>query len=396
MKKIINRLFPKYPSIRATYLLTGLALLHSLNIFGQSSATEEAGLLSVFSIPLFNVLLGIIIFLLIIISVLGAALKNVAEATKDKHKLKDNSGKILGAITLLALVLPGQSAFAQELLPTSAGSGNMSLNSTIFYLLVAFIIFELLIIVALISSIKLLAKKNVIEEVSLKTESSVFDRFNASVAIGKEKDILLDHNYDGIHELDNDLPPWWKYGFYASIVFAFIYMIHYHVTATGDLQIAEYDNSVLTAQAEKAEFSKNNANSLTENNVTMLTDKAEITKGETIFKETCFACHGKFGEGGVGPNLTDDFWINGGSIKDIFATIKYGKPDKGMKSWEADLSALQIQEVTCYIKTIHGSKPANGKAPQGDLYAESTGKIDSLKTGSTVKIIEAKNTPEED
>jgi cytochrome c oxidase cbb3-type subunit 3 len=99
-----------------------------------------------------------------------------------------------------------------------------------------------------------------------------------------------------------------------------------------------------------------------------------------IFKGNCFACHGKLGEGGVGPNLTDDFWIHGGSIKDIFKTIKYGYPDKGMKSWQADLSSLQINELASYIKTLYGSRPANGKSAQGDMYVELTNQKDSLKT----------------
>lgn len=199
-------------------------------------------------------------------------------------------------------------------------------------------------------------------------QPTFIDKLNRSVAIEKEADIMLDHNYDGIRELDNNLPPWWKYGFYLSIVFAFVYMTHYHITKTGNLQTAEYNHEILQAKYEMEEYRKNAANLVDENNAEILTDPASIASGKALFTTNCVACHGNSGEGGVGPNLTDEFWLHQGGIKDIFKTIKYGYPEKGMKSWEQDLGAKQIHEVSSYILTLQGTHPANAKEPQGDLY----------------------------
>ena len=385
MKNSIITRFPSYRKKSAKFLLTGLAVLSSLSLLAQNSLPKEDGVLSIFSNPLFDVLLILIILLLIVISVLGGALKNVAEAVNTKKENGDKSAKFLSVITFIALISSSKTIFAQEVMQATSASHYMGLNANLFYLLIAIIGFELFIILVLINSIKLLVKSDK-EEVLVEKKielPSFLERLNASVAVEKEHDILLDHNYDGIKELDNDLPPWWKYGFYVTIVFAFIYLVHYHVTSTGDLQIAEYNKTIAAAQLAKAEFEKTSANNVTESSVKMLTDKDELAKGETIFKENCFACHGKFGEGGVGPNLTDDYWLHGGSIKDIFTTIKYGWPDKGMKSWQADLSPVQINEVASYVKTIHGTNPPNGKAAQGDLFVESTIAKDSLQKDST-------------
>ena len=88
--------------------------------------------------------------------------------------------------------------------------------------------------------------------------------------------------------------------------------------------------------------------------------------------DNCAACHGSAGEGGVGPNLIDDYWVHSGGIKEIFKTIKYGWPEKGMKSWQQDLGAKQIHEVACFIKSLHGSNPPNQKDKQGEFYKEKT------------------------
>lgn len=196
----------------------------------------------------------------------------------------------------------------------------------------------------------------------------IFDKLNASVAIEKEKDILLDHNYDGIHELDNNLPPWWKYSFYISIVWAAVYLSYYYFGG-GPSSHDEYVAEVQQAKIEVDAFNKKNALNVDESNV-KLADAVGITDGQDIFKTNCAACHGNAGEGNVGPNLTDDYWLHGGSLNDIFKTVKYGWPAKGMKSWQSDLSAVQIRNVASYIQSIHGTNPANAKAPQGDLYKE--------------------------
>jgi cytochrome c oxidase cbb3-type subunit 3 len=101
-----------------------------------------------------------------------------------------------------------------------------------------------------------------------------------------------------------------------------------------------------------------------------LADAAGVAAGKALFSKTCIACHMSKGEGGVGPNLTDEYWLHGGSINDIFKTIKYGYPDKGMQSWQTTYSPVQMQQLASYIKSLKGSNPPNAKAPQGDLYKE--------------------------
>jgi cytochrome c oxidase cbb3-type subunit 3 len=203
-----------------------------------------------------------------------------------------------------------------------------------------------------------------------KVESKLLLSLTDAVAVEEEESILLDHDYDGIKELDNNLPPWWKYGFYLTIVTSVIYLVHFHVLKTGDLQGKEYDNAIAQAKIEVDEFMKTSANNVDENTVKVLTEASDIASGKDLFMANCVACHGKGGEGTVGPNLTDDYWIHGGSIQDLFKTLKYGWVEKGMKAWKDDLSPMQIAQVASYIKTLNGTNPPNPKAPQGDLYTE--------------------------
>lgn len=191
-------------------------------------------------------------------------------------------------------------------------------------------------------------------------------KFTDAVPIEREGEIILDHNYDGIRELDNKLPPWWVYMFYATIVFGVFYMWYYHIYGSGNIQEDEY-----IAEMQQAEIQmKLMASKVDENSVALLTDAAKIKNGEAVFVANCAPCHGKQGQGGVGPNLTDEYWLHGGSVKDIFKTVKYGVPAKGMIPWQAQLSPGQIQEVSSYIVKLKGTNPANPKAPQGELYKE--------------------------
>lgn len=210
-----------------------------------------------------------------------------------------------------------------------------------------------------------------------------------SVPIEKEADVMLDHDYDGIKELDNQLPPWWKWGFYFTIAFAFVYLIYYHVSASGPLQAAEYQAQMDLAAAEKKAMLEKNANIVTAESVVILTDAESIAAGKNAFMTYCKACHGDFGQGNVGPNLTDEFWIHGGGIKNIFNTVTEGVPAKGMISWKSQLSPKVIQQVGSYILTLQGTNPAGAKAPQGDKWvdqaaapapADSTAKMDSTVT----------------
>lgn len=382
----INKLF-KILAPSSKYLLTLLSMFFGFSVYAQNAAIKaEDDAFAAFSNPLFIGLFSIIVLLMIVISVLAGVLKNVAYATKEKN---NNGKKILSILAVIALMSSTKTAIAQETSTSLAVSGYMGLSSGLFYSLLAVIAFEILIIFVLVNSIQLMVKPEIEEMITTKptaAEPTLLEKLNASVSLEKEADILMDHNYDGIKELDNDLPPWWKYGFYATIVFSFIYLVHYHVTSTGDLQTAEYNKSIEAAKIEKEEYAKLSANNVDETSVTMLEDKAKIAEGEKIFKGTCSPCHGSLGEGNqIGPNLTDDYWLHGGSIKDIFKTIKYGYPDKGMQSWQAQYSPAEIQMLASYVKSIRGTNPPNGKEKQGDLYVEEGAApvVDSTATDST-------------
>ncbi|MBX0335035.1 c-type cytochrome [Pontibacter sp. HSC-14F20] len=189
-------------------------------------------------------------------------------------------------------------------------------------------------------------------------------RGDASVMTGKAKDeIHSTHDFDGIQEYDNDLPPWWKYMFYASIVFAVGYMLHYHVFRTGALQLEEYETEMAQAALIAAQ-NVEDPNAVTEYEV--LTDAAALESGKALYIQNCAACHGQAGEGTVGPNLTDEYWLHGGDVNDIFKTVKFGVPSKGMVPWQGKLTKDQMLEVSSYILSLQGSNPPNAKEAQGE------------------------------
>ncbi|HPR00290.1 MAG TPA: cbb3-type cytochrome c oxidase N-terminal domain-containing protein [Saprospiraceae bacterium] len=209
------------------------------------------------------------------------------------------------------------------------------------------------------------------EAVQTLQESSwrrLMKRLTNRVPQSKEKDILFDHDYDGIYELDNVLPPWWLWMFYFTIGFAVIYLGYYHFSGSGWSSKQEYEMAMKEAKQQVAEYVAAQGNLVDETNVTARTDDAALAQGKDIWIANCVACHGANGEGGVGPNMTDKYWIHGGDIKNIFNTIKYGVPEKGMISWQTQLSPSAMADVASYILTLQGTNPPNAKAPQGDLY----------------------------
>ena len=190
-----------------------------------------------------------------------------------------------------------------------------------------------------------------------------------AVPVEQEADVLLDHDYDGIKELDNALPPWWKYGFYITVVVAVIYIFNFHVFEYGKNPEQEYLAEMEQGKKMEEAYKAKTKNLVDENNV-VIADAAGIAEGEKLFKQSCVACHGQNGEGGIGPNLTDEYWLHGGAMNDIYKTIKLGYPDKGMQSWESMFTPVQMKDLASYVKSIKGTKPANAKAPQGEVYKD--------------------------
>jgi len=216
------------------------------------------------------------------------------------------------------------------------------------------------------------------------------------------KDRLLDHDFDGIQEMDNSLPRWWLWLFYLAIIVSVFYMIHYHVTRTGYLQEDEYraemdpnyvrqsaaDQRLLGILPEYRSPLARTISDLTPRQIalagprqvriiltretdtttyTAITDPALLADGQQTFAAICSQCHGRLGGGGVGPNLTDDYWLHGATVSDVVKAVKYGFPTKGMVPWLGQLSEDEIINVASHVLTLRGTKPPNARPPQGEL-----------------------------
>ncbi|MFO8148449.1 MAG: cbb3-type cytochrome c oxidase N-terminal domain-containing protein [Bacteroidota bacterium] len=186
--------------------------------------------------------------------------------------------------------------------------------------------------------------------------------------IEEEGEIIMDHDYDGIRELDNKLPPWWIYGFYATIIWAFGYMAYYHIF-DGTTQAEEYQAEMAQARVEIEEYKKNAPDLIDASTVALLTDEADLSAGSKIYNVNCVACHRADAGGGIGPNLTDDYWIVDGDIAGVYTVISEGgRPGKGMISWKQDLKPSEIAQVASYILSLHGSNPPDPKEAEGEFF----------------------------
>lgn len=184
-----------------------------------------------------------------------------------------------------------------------------------------------------------------------------------AVPIEEEHTILMNHEYDGIQELDNNLPTWWVWGFYATIIFAIIYIFNYHILGTSDLQLAEYNKEMVTKQKEVDAYLSKMAMNVDENTAVLLTDDKDLSAGKVLFEANCVACHLNDGTGQIGPNLTDKNWIYGYDVKDIFKTVKLGTSN-GMPEHNSKLNPIQIQQVSSFVLSMPEKK---GKDPEGEV-----------------------------
>ncbi len=381
--------------LNKNFLLLIFLLAPALVQAADAAPAQSSGSMNVMLIGL----VSLVVILFFAIAVLGNTLRQLGFVYRDKMRAERRAkGLMKSVVLLLAAGLASVSAYAQdaaaEAAPVSTSIAGMAKSD--FYALIGIITVELLVVVALTLLIRNVARmigQEIETEASpAKTKApkvNFWDRFNNVVSIEKEQDIMLDHDYDGIKELDNSLPPWWKYGFYLTIVVAIVYIWYYHAGGNGPSSYDEYVAEVQKGEADKAAYLAKSANNVDENTVTM-GDAASIAAGKTIFETTCAACHAKDGGGGVGPNFTDEYWLHGGSIKDVFKSIKYGWPDKGMKSWKDDFSPKQIADLASYVKSLKGTTPAAPKEKQGELYIEggAAPATDSTKatTDSTKKV----------
>jgi len=287
-------------------------------------------------------------------------------------------------IFIFTILFASQSVWAAEI-PASGNTSNIYAEILVILFLVALLL--LIVSLVLLKTVKVMANEikspGIIptaepakmleygewiaaEKSEKSSKQSTWNKLLGLRPISEEKDMMLEHDFDGITELDNPTPVWFNAMFYGSILFGAIYLLNYHVFEWSPLQDEEYAIEMKAAEASKGAFLAKAGNLIDENSVKVDGDAGVLAAGKAVYMQNCVACHAPDGGGTVGPNLTDEFWIHGGTVNNIFKTIKYGVPEKGMIAWEKTLTAKQTSDVSNFILSLKGTKPANPKEPQGD------------------------------
>lgn len=267
--------------------------------------------------------------------------------------------------------------------PAMAQSGNPITQQELLLIVALALILIVAILVLIVALYMVIVLKTILQKEQLSTEQeteeakekkpSFWSRFSRkvhdAVPVEEEESIMLDHDYDGIRELDNHLPPWWKWLFYFTIITAVVYLFLYHVIDVLPLQHEEYVQELERAEEMRAQMAATGeVETIDINNPEISTDESDIMKGQNVFKTNCISCHQADGGGGIGPNLTDQYWLHGGSFKNIFTTIHDGVDGTSMIAWKNVLTPVEIRNVASFVTTLRGTEPANPKEPQGELY----------------------------
>lgn len=370
--------------MKAKYILTLIGV--GLFSFGNALAQETQQIVVVpdyaKNFKLFIGLIALMTILLLAIYMVAASIRSLAGSDYYKEKLlakeeakKKKSGvqqKTLGIILLIGMLMTGNKTFALSFLPEEGGEGMpwLQVENIDLILLLCFNIALLVLYFYLKGVFKTLIANVSFEEekeVAIAEETTIFKvnkLLTDAVPVEEEESILMDHEFDGIRELDNNLPPWWVALFWATIVFSVGYMLHYHVFKTGDLQIAEYQKTMEKAGVEVQAYLDKMAMNVDENTATIMTDSKDLAAGKLIFNDNCVVCHRESGEGDIGPNLTDDYWLYSNDIKDIFKIIKEGT-SKGMPEHNSKLNPIQIQQVSSYTLSL---PYVEGKGAEGEKF----------------------------
>lgn len=290
--------------------------------------------------------------------------------------------RILFLIPFIVLMQPGM-AVADNLIPDDLQ------NEIAYWIIVGMLLLFVVAMLVLLKTFKVLTRvvlksqgyteEQIAAELApvkkvKKPKVEVWNKLLSLRPMAEEKELLIAHDYDGIQELDNPIPAWFSYLFYATIIFAIGYILNYHVFHFGQLQYEEYNTEMAQADIAKKAYLSKAANRVDENTVKLDAEPGVVAAGQVIFKQNCVPCHGDHAQGVVGPNLTDDYWLHGGKINDVFKTIKYGVQAKGMPTWEKQLSPKQISDVANYIKSLHGTNPAGAKEAQGEKESDDDAK----------------------
>lgn len=364
-------------SIKNKLALTLPAVFATITLMAQTTPAATMPVESGYN-QLAILLMILIVVLAFVIWGMGQVLSALGKQLVDKSKA---TGNILSVVLLIGFSLFSQISSAQDAVKTAVteqAPNYGGLSASAYYMFLVVIGMELIVILFLAFSIRRMYSELLPEKIKPKSETSKFSiwwkkmdqkLFTKAVSVEREADILLDHDYDGIKELDNSLPPWWKYGFYITIVVAFIYLLNFHVLGIGLNPTQEYNAEMEKARVAKEFYDANNKDRINEEHVPMA-DADGIKAGRKLFEANCVACHLKDGGGSVGPNLTDDYWLHKGSLNDVYHTIKNGYPDKGMQSWSSTFTPKEISFIASFVKSLHGTKPATPKDQQGEFYVD--------------------------
>lgn len=356
------------------------ALLLSASIAQAATPDAGAAVNTDFKLDVNTVLAGCAFLLLIVIFVLGFTLRSAVLFYHEKRKKEGASqtGAKLFGLVVAALICFSFPSMAQDTSAPAADTGASMIpeSEVVRWILYFVLTVELVVIFQFTKLIRFFTGIDAFNAAAKRPRffsidlAKIWYKMNKFKSVEEEASIDTGHSYDGIRELNNVTPPWFIAGFVLSIIFGMIYMWRFHVVKSVPLQIEEYNNAVAEAKMKQAEYLKTQANNVDENTVVVLGADG-IAAGQALFAANCVACHGDKGQGAsVGPNLTDNYWLHKGGIKDIFKTIKYGWQEKGMKSWKDDFSPNQIAQLASYVHSLKGSNPAGAKEAQGDVYNE--------------------------
>lgn len=342
-------------------------------------------------------LMIMIVVLAFVIWGMGHVLTALGRQLVDRKKKisKIATVAMLTGFSLLSQVVVAQDAVTETVKSVPNYGG---LSSGAYYMFLTVIGVELIVILFLTFSIRRMYTELLPEKVKpVKAESkfsewwSIMDKklFTKAVSVEKESDILLDHDYDGIRELDNSLPPWWKWGFYITIGVSVVYLLNFHVLGLGMNPTQEYNAEMEKARIEKEIYEANNKDRIDEKNVPFAGADG-LKAGQRLYEANCVACHLKDGGGSVGPNFTDNYYLHGGTLNDMYNTIKIGYPDKGMQAWGGQFTPKEISYLASYVKSFVGTKPATPKEQQGVFFVENGITADSASAVKPDSVATAK------
>lgn len=273
-------------------------------------------------------------------------------------------------ITLSMLLLGSFAAGAKDVAQEASQAFQITL-ATIIYVFTFILLMIGLSLWLIARHLKRFMKQEFADRAKAQDEPGFWTRFFQIRPSKTDKDHMINHPHDGIYELDNPAPPWFMFLFYATIAFGVIYYVRFTFSDSGYTQMEEYEAEMKEAKGSQTEKLATEKNVIDENSVVYLQDEASLAKGKSIYDGNCKLCHGDKGEGKIGPNFTDDYFMYGGSIQDIFKIIKYGVVEKGMVPWGAQLGPEGMQQVASFVKSLQGTDPGvPGKEPQGEKYTE--------------------------